>query len=249
MKAQAQEALQQLQLEDEARLPVGLCLFDANWHQGVIGILASRLKDQLHRPVIVFADAGQVDETGEPLIKGSARSVSKLHIRDALDAVATRHPGLVSKFGGHAMAAGLTLQRRRFDEFARAFDGEVTLSLSHDDLFNTLYTDGELASGDIGVDLAECLRRAGPWGQGFPEPQFDGEFELLQRRIVGDHHLKLVLQPPGSNKPVDAIAFRTSDAHWPADVNRVNIVYRLDVNEYRGLRNVQLIVEHIEPVS
>ena len=249
MKAQAQDALQQLHLDEEARLPVGLCLFEESWHQGVIGILASRLKDQLHRPVIVFADAGQVDDSGEPLIKGSARSVAKLHIRDALDAVAAHHPGLVSKFGGHAMAAGLTLQRRQFVIFADAFNKEVMRSLGHDDLFNTLYSDGELAPEDIGLELAELLRGAGPWGQGFPEPLFDGEFELLQRRIVGEHHLKLLLRVPGTETAIDAIAFRTTDADWPADVRRVSLVYKLDVNDYRGVRNVQLMVEHIQPVS
>ena len=249
MKAQAQAALQQIHLDDEARLPVGLCLFDEGWHQGVIGILASRLKDQLHRPVIVFADAGQTDDSGEPLIKGSARSVPKLHIRDALDAVAAHHPGLLSKFGGHAMAAGLTLQRRQFEAFAAAFNTEVMRSLGHDDLFNTLYSDGELGAGDIGLELAELLRSAGPWGQGFPEPLFDGEFEVLQRRIVGEHHLKLVLRIPGSETAIDAIAFRTTDADWPANVRRVQLVYKLDVNEYRGVRSAQLLVEHLRPLA
>jgi single-stranded-DNA-specific exonuclease len=248
MKAQAQAILQQIHLDEKARLPVGLCLFDENWHQGVIGILASRLKDQLHRPVIVFADAGQSDDNGEPLIKGSARSVAGLHIRDALDAVAAHHPGLVSKFGGHAMAAGLTLQRRHFEDFARAFNEEVMHTLGHDDLFNTLYSDGELAADELCLELAELLRGAGPWGQGFPEPLFDGEFELVQRRIVGEHHLKLVLRIPGSETAIDAIAFRTTDAGWPAEVGRVQLAYKLDVNEYRGVRSVQLIVEHITPI-
>ncbi|MDH5408654.1 MAG: single-stranded-DNA-specific exonuclease RecJ [Gammaproteobacteria bacterium] len=238
------EAFTQLEAMDlsEQDLPVALCLYQQDWHEGVIGILASRVKDQWHRPVIAFANAG----TG--LIKGSARSVSGLHIRDALDAVAAHHPGLITKFGGHAMAAGLTLEEGDFEEFKQAFCTEVSRHLSVEDLTGRVYSDGELAQTDLNLELAEQLRNAGPWGQGFPEPTFDGVFELVNKRIVGEKHLKMVLRPPGTEQLMDAIAFNTVDSEWPEQVDRVELAYRLDVNEFRGARTAQLIVELVTPV-
>lgn len=245
MQQEALKMLQQLDDKDTSSLPWGLCLFDDSWHQGVIGILASRLKDRYHRPVIIFADAG------EGLIKGSARSVAGLHIRDALDAVAARHPGLLQKFGGHAMAAGMTLAREHFEAFAGAFDEEVRRQLNEDDLMAVLVSDGALAPDDFNLTVASQLREAGPWGQHFPEPLFDGHFHIAQQRLVGERHLKLVLSPEeNTHIRLDAIAFNVDTQLWPAqEIRRVRVAYRLDVNEFRGQQNVQLMVEYIEPLA
>ncbi len=239
MQAQALDAIEQLELQ-ENNLPTGLCLFDPAWHQGVIGILAARIKERLHRPVIAFARSTE----GE--IKGSARSIPGLHIRDALDAVATRYPELIRKFGGHAMAAGLTLAEGDFPAFAAAFDAEVALHLGADDLYCVLYSDGSLESGDFSLGTAEVLRAAGPWGQGFPEPLFDGEFAILEQRVVGERHLKLVVQAGPDAARIDAIAFNTGPV--PADCRHAHLAFRLDVNEFRGQVSPQLRVEYLEPV-
>ena len=243
MQQQALKTLESMQL-DETALPFGLCLYDPEWHQGVIGILASRLKDRFHRPVIAFADAG------DGMVKGSARSVNGLHIRDALDAVAARHPELISKFGGHAMAAGLSLREADFPAFAAAFDAEVRRQLQAEDLTGRLLSDGELQASDLSMDIAASLREAGPWGQHFPEPLFHGEFQVLQQRLVGERHLKLVLRVPGTAQPLDAIAFNIDPQCWPnASVSRVLLAYTLDINEFRGRQSLQLMVRHLEPVS
>jgi single-stranded-DNA-specific exonuclease len=243
MKDEAMATLDSMALAEEAALPAGLCLYQPHWHQGVIGILASRVKDRLHRPVIVFAQSGDNE------IKGSARSVPGLHIRDALDAVAAAHPDLLSKFGGHAMAAGLTLAADRFEDFAQAFDAEVRRHLAPEDLRREILSDGPLQAEELSLDVAEALRAGGPWGQGFPEPVFDGVFEVVQRRIVGQGHLKLLLRVPGSELTLDAIAFNTVDDDWPAQVDQVEVAYRLDVNEYNGRRSAQLLVEHVRVLS
>lgn len=227
--------------DDDPDLPFGLCLFDESWHQGVVGIVASRIKDRVHRPVIAFARAD------DGSLKGSARSVRGLHIRDALEAVSTRHPGLIAKFGGHAMAAGLTVGAEQFKPFADAFDVEVRKRLTQDDLTGVIFTDGELEPEWLTLECATLLRDAGPWGQGFPEPCFDGEFRLLDRRLVGGGHLKMMLMHATSGQRLDAIAFRQTGEHLPADCERVRIVYRPDVNEYRGEQRLQLLVEYIEP--
>lgn len=222
-------------------LPIGLCLFEPDWHEGVIGILASRIKDKLHRPVIAFAE----NDNGE--LKGSARSVQGVHIRDVLDAVAAKHPQLITKFGGHAMAAGLSLPKDNLAGFSQAFADEVSKHLGRDQLHGVIYSDGELADEEIQMDLAVLLRNGGPWGQYFEEPVFDGEFNLVNRRIVGEKHLKLVLQPPGSQRYIDAIAFNVTDEDWPEQVHRVELAYRLDINEYKGRQNLQLMVDYIQP--
>ena len=214
----------------------------------MIGILASRIKEKFHRPVIAFADAGSDSNTNEAIIKGSARSIPGVHIRDVLDAIATRHPGLLSKFGGHAMAAGLTLEKKHFEQFSAAFDKEVCQHVTADDLHHIIHSDGELAPSDLDLPLAQLLESGGPWGQHFPEPQFDGRFDIVQRRIVGERHLKLVLKIAGSDQLIDAIAFNTVDDAWPEDVQSVDIAYKLAVNEYRGVLSPQLIVDYIEPV-
>ena len=229
---------------EESQMPWGLCLYDPGWHQGVIGILASRIKDRLHRPVIVFADAGE-DE-----IKGSARSIPGLHIRDTLDAVAAHHPELLRKFGGHAMAAGMSLAREDFDAFQQAFDQEVRRQLQPEDLQPLLFSDGQLSPEELNLDLAHQLRQAGPWGQHFPEPLFDGEFTLVQQRLVGEKHLKMTLaKDPQGQDLIDAIAFNIDPEYWPdSQAKKIKAAYRLDVNEFRGRETAQLIVEYLEKV-
>ena len=219
----------------------GVCLYHPEWHQGVIGILASRIKERLHRPVIAFARG----EAGE--IKGSARSITGLHIRDALDRVDRMAPGIIVKFGGHAMAAGLTLAEGTFERFSALFDDVCKAMLSEDALQQILETDGSLASADFNMALAEALRLGGPWGQAFPEPQFSGTFRLVQQRLVGGNHLKLVLQPEGTDQAIDAIWFGIDPSVWPDHSReKVTCVYQLDINEFRGERNLQLRVVHME---
>ena len=247
MQQEAESLLQTMKLAIDGSianndLPFGLCLFEKNWHQGVIGILASRVKEKLHRPVIAFAAVNDFE------MKGSARSVPGLHIRDVLDSIATKYPDLLSKFGGHAMAAGMQLAIKDYETFSRVFDEETKIHLCAEDLRGMIQSDGELAADELGMDLAQLIRHAGPWGQAFPEPVFDGEFELVQKRIVGEKHLKLVLKVPGHEKCIDAIAFNTVGSDWPEQVHKVTAVYRLDVNEFRGVVNPQLVVEHIQPV-
>lgn len=244
MQREAMSALELLQLGDSNTLPWGLCLYRNDWHQGVIGIVAARIKDRYHRPAIAFADADDGNT-----IKGSARSINGLHIRDALDAVAAKHPGLLSKFGGHAMAAGLSLPRENFELFSRAFDEAVRELISEDDLISVLWSDGELRADQITLDVARALRDGGPWGQHFPEPLFDGEFLLLQQRLVGTKHLKMVIADPAMPQQVlDAIAFNIDTRQWPnTAAQKVRLAYRLDINEWRGQQSVQLLVEYLEP--
>ncbi len=239
MQREALAQLKDLPLED---MPFGLCLFEADWHQGVIGILASRMKERYHRPTIAFADAG------DGVLKGSARSVPGFHIRDALDAVAARHPQLISKFGGHAMAAGLSLPEANFGAFAAAFDAEVRRQLCEDDLTGRLLSDGALSVEEFHLPLAKELRNAGPWGQHFPEPLFHGLFQVVQQRLVGDKHLKLVLKTECGGQTLDGIAFNIDREIWPNPTVRwVELAYKLDVNEYRGRESVQLMVAHLAP--
>ena len=228
----------------EGRVPAGLCLFDGGWHQGVIGLVASRIKDRVHRPVIAFApgDAGWV--------KGSARSVAGVHIRDALDAVATRHPGLLEKFGGHAMAAGMTIRESALVEFERAFVEEVERRIDPDTLTGDLHTDGPLLPGEFNAETAAALREGGPWGSGFPEPAFDGRFGVADTRVVGERHLKLRLKAP-SGEFVDAIAFRYLDdpaAPAPHPQQDIELVYRASLDEYSGARRLQLVSEWLRPL-
>src|SRR5882757_3331278 len=230
---------------------LGLCLFDESWHQGVVGLVAGRIKDRLHRPVIAFARA----EDGS--LRGSARSVSGVNIRDALEGVATHHPGLIVKFGGHAMAAGLTLAEANLDQFRAAFAAEIAARADLETLTAVIHSDGELQGAELSVDTARILRGGGPWGQGFPEPVFDGEFKIIDARIVGNKHLKLQLEPPsgsaaaGGSRGIDAIAFgyiggTTEDASVRTG-NQVRIAYRLELNDYRGAESVQLNCQHLKP--
>lgn len=246
MQEQALIDITELDL-DEAEMPLGVCLFNEDWHQGVVGILASKIKDKLHRPVIAFAK----DKDG--FIKGSARSISCVHIRDVLDTIARQHPGLIDKFGGHAMAAGMTIKELDFEVFKQAFDQELRRFVTTEDLNGSLYSDGELTPDEITFGLANVIQEAGPWGQGFPEPQFDGEFELVESRIVGEKHLKLQLraqsQSGGQGKIIDAIAFNFIGKTWSTKPERVHTVYRLGINEFRGRRQLQLTIENIESVN
>lgn len=248
MQQEALKYLQKLSLDQKEELPWGLCLYDANWHQGVVGILASRIKDRVHRPVIAFANA-DTDEGQE--IKGSARSINGFHIRDALDEVASQNPGLLKKFGGHAMAAGLTLEKDKLPDFELAFDAVVKAKLTQADLQAELLSDGELLEDEMSLTLAQALRDAGPWGQHFPEPLFDGEFYLQQQRLVGEKHLKIVVSTKEKSQIIfDAIAFNVDLAQWPNnDAKKIRLVYRLDINEYRGRTSLQLMVEHLEALT
>lgn len=244
MQQEALKSLEPIIQRAPDELPWGLCLYDQTWHQGVIGILASRIKERFHRPTIVFADA----DHGE--IKGSARSIDGFHIRDALDAVAAKHSHLLTKFGGHAMAAGMSLRAEHFAEFAAAFDSEVKRQLTPESLDATLFSDGVLDAHEFTLDLAAQLRDAGPWGQHFPEPVFDGQFRVVQRRVLSDKHLKLTLAPNGDSRMiVDAIAFNVDQALCQnASLDWVRIAYKMDINEFRGKTQLQLLVDHIEPL-
>ncbi|MFI8375075.1 single-stranded-DNA-specific exonuclease RecJ [Pseudomonas helleri] len=236
------EALAQLKELPVDSLPFGLCLFDPEWHQGVIGILASRLKERYFRPTFAFADAG------DGLLKGSGRSVPGFHIRDALSVVAAQHPDLIAKYGGHAMAAGLTLPAANFEVFSQAFDEEVRRQLREEDLTGRLLSDGSLAVEEFHLELARALRNAGPWGQHFPEPLFHGVFQLVEQRVVGERHLKVVLKTECGSVKLDGIAFGIDREVWPNPTIRwVELAYKLDLNEFRGNETVQLMIAHIEP--
>ncbi|MDD1609331.1 MAG: single-stranded-DNA-specific exonuclease RecJ [Methylococcaceae bacterium] len=242
MKLQAMAYINEMKPLDERHLPAGICLYDKSWHQGVIGILASRIKDRVHRPVIAFAPAG------DDLIKGSARSIVGVHIRDVLSDIASAHPQLLSKFGGHAMAAGLSLNMHDYPAFALAFDEMVGKRLAHIDLNQKVYSDGELTEQEISVEFAELLQQAGPWGQEFPEPVFDGIFDVIQARIVGQRHLKLVLRQPDGQLLIDAIAFFIDQPENWLGLRQTHAAYKLDINEFRGNRTVQFILQYLEKI-
>lgn len=239
MQTEAQAYLSQLSFDGSA-LPQCLCLYREDWHQGVIGILAGRIKEQFHRPAIAFA-AGNPGE-----LKGSARSIAGLHIRDLLDEIATQYPGVIKKFGGHAMAAGLTIDAERLDTFKLALNLTAKKYLSDEQLEAVIYTDGELETGYFELPFAQLLQQAGPWGQAFPEPVFDGEFKLINQKMLADRHLKMMLQT-ADGKLCDAIWFNADNKAWPnVNIERVRLAYQLDINEYRDKQNLQLIVRYME---
>jgi len=225
---------------------MGLCLFDESWHQGVVGLVAGRIKDRLNQPVIAFARA----EDGS--LRGSARSIAGVNIRDALDSIAVRNPRLIQKFGGHAMAAGLTLSESDLAEFRTEFSAEVARRADPQSLAGMVLSDGELAASELSIDTARQLRDAGPWGQGFPEPVFDGEFTILDARIVGDRHLKLRVSAQPGGESLDAIAF--GYVGGVCENPRINsgaairLAYRLEINLYKGIERAQLNCQHIEPL-
>lgn len=223
-------------------LPFGLAMYHPEWHQGVVGILASRLKERFNRPVIAFAPAG------DGILKGSGRSIAGLHMRDALERLDTLNPGLMMKFGGHAMAAGLSLEESKFDEFRDKFAELVGEWLDPSHLEGVVWSDGELSAHELTIDTAEMLRDGGPWGQAFPEPTFDGTFRILQQKLLKERHLKLMIEPVGGGPLLDGIAFNIDPTFWPdSSIREVQLAYRLDINEFRGNRSVQLIIEHLWP--
>jgi single-stranded-DNA-specific exonuclease len=246
MQHEALAALRHLDVEGAGGLERhGLCLFDESWHQGVVGLVAGRLKDRVRRPVIAFARAD------ESVLRGSARSVAGIHIRDVLDAIAARRPDLISRFGGHAMAAGLTLERAKLDEFARAFDAEIGRCLAGAADADAVETDGELAPGEIALDTAQALRAGGPWGQAFPEPSFDGLFGVRDARVIGERHVKMWVDVPRGGRSFDAIAFNHLEdgSDFVPPPGLAQLVYRLEVNEYQGERRLQLLIDHLLPAA
>jgi len=244
MKNQAFQALNQLALDPKRDMPAGLALFHEQWHQGVIGILAGRVKEQFHRPVVAFAKVSD-DE-----LKGSARSIEGVHIRDVLAMLHAEQPQLMQKFGGHAMAAGLSIKPQHFPAFAQAFTRIITGLVDADMLQAQITTDGPLASDEFNLSMAELIRQAGPWGQHFPEPMFDGQFTIVEQRLVGERHLKLTLAHPESQQKIPAIAFNIDPEIWPDyNIDCLQCVYRLDINEYRDKRTIQLVISDLEPVT
>ncbi len=226
--------------------PAALTLYDPGWHAGVVGLVAGRIKDLVHRPVVVFAAAA------DGLLRGSARSVPGIHVRDALEAVSSAHPGLIDRFGGHAMAAGLSLAPANVERFASAFERAVAARAEPGMLEGVLYTDGELEPAYLNVETADRLRAAGPFGSGFPEPVFDGEFRVRDVRVLKEAHLKMTLSAGPRTPPVEAIAFHwvtKPGAYAPPRDATVRVVYRLDVNDWQGLRRPQLLVEYLEPIE
>ena len=241
MQEEAEAHLRDIAAPGQGEAPFGVCLYDAGWRQGIVGVLAGRIKERVNRPVIIFAPAG------EGLLKGSGRSIAGVHLKDALEALAAQHPGLIDRFGGHAMAAGLTIRESAYAQFRELFDAQVR-SLTGGRLPGAeLVTDGSLAPADISLELAEEIENAGPWGQGFPEPLFDGDFAVADARTVGERHLKLKLLPGGAAQPVDAIAFNTEPDAVATDTGRLRLVYQLAVNDYQGNHTPQLLVRHIRP--
>jgi single-stranded-DNA-specific exonuclease len=229
--------------DSELQAPIALCLFDPEWHPGVVGLVASKMKEKLHRPVIAFAPS----EPGSSNLRGSARSIPGLHIRDALAGVDAGNPGLIGKFGGHAMAAGLSLDAGEYARFQDAFREQVGSMMDPAMLHAELLSDGELSSDDFIAANAEALRSGGPWGQGYAEPMFDGEFEVIDWRVVGERHLKLVLRVEGRHEPLNAIHFGGWDGQEPE--RRLRLAYRLVPDDYRGGVAIQLIVEHREAAA
>ena len=241
MQAEAQAVLDRLAFNDD-NIPDAICLYQEDWHQGVIGILAGRLKEKYHRPTVIFAGG----ENGE--IKGSCRSIEGLHMRDLLEGLNTADTHLINKFGGHAMAAGLSINEQNFNDFKKAFDAAVTAQLSEESKRCIVFTDGELPNECFTMEFAQLLKQSGPWGQQFPEPVFEHTFEVIQQRIVGEKHLKLVLKHQ-SGRLVDAIAFGIDVKEWPdTEARFVKVAYQLDINEFRGKFSLQLIVRELEKV-
>lgn len=242
MQAEALILCEKLERSSET-LPGGLAMYHPEWHQGVVGILASRIKERFHRPVIAFAPAS------DGTLKGSGRSIQGLHMRDALERLDTLYPDLMIKFGGHAMAAGLSLEEHKFEQFQQRFGELVTEWLDPTLLQGEVISDGPLSAAEMSMEVAQLLRDAGPWGQMFPEPLFDGRFRLLQQRLVGERHLKVMVEPVGGGPLLDGIAFNIDTTCWPDNgVREVELAYKLDINEFRGNRSLQIIIDDIWPL-
>ena len=227
-------------------LPYGITLYQPDWHQGVLGIVSSRIKDQYHRPVIAFA------QDSEGILKGSARSIEGLHMRDVLERIHSQHPNMILKFGGHAMAAGLSIREEHFADFQHIFNQTVADWLDEEHLQGVIWTDGELNSNEFNLETAELIKSVGTWGQGFPEPCFDGEFKILDQRAIGQNknHLKMLLEPKQGGVLLDAIAFNINTRLYPdLSIKQARLAYKLDINEFRGNRSLQLLVDYIEPID
>ena len=225
---------------DARNLPSCVCVYDESWHQGVVGLVAARVRERCHRPSIAFA------KESDALLKGSARSIQGVHARDLLEAVHAVEPDVIVKFGGHAMAAGLTIQEKHYPAFRRLVAEQLERLYPSADFSGAIISDGVLPDRALSLEFARSLREAGPWGAGFPEPVWSGDFEVIEQRTVGEKHLKLRVRPAGGGSPVDAIAFNQAG---PACRGVVQLAYRLDVNEYRGVESAQLVVEQIAPVK
>ena len=224
----------------EQRWPACVCVYEKDWHQGVVGLIAARVRERCHRPVIAFA------REGDGLLKGSARSIQGVHVRDLLEAVHAVQPELIIKFGGHAMAAGLTLDERNYGTFRKVVAAQMARLYPQADFSGAIVTDGPLPGDAIGLEFARSLRDAGPWGAGFPEPLWSGDFSVVEQRVVGDNHLKLRVRAAGGGEVIDAIAFNQAG---PSYRGVVQLAFRLDVNEYRGVERPQLVVEQIAALS
>ncbi len=242
MQEQAMIMLEDYLQNSSGEIHQGICLYDSDWHQGVIGILATKVKETFNRPVIAFA------KESEGVIKGSARSINGLHIRDVLEDITRLYPELILTFGGHAMAAGLTINESQFDTFSKNFDEVLKSHISLEDMQDGCMTDGELSSNDLSLQLALTIQAAGPWGQSFPEPVFEGQFRMLDKRIVGGNHLKLRLQYEDNDKVLEAIAFNMTDEDWPPGSEEIFSTYRLGINDFRGNSQLQLFMEYIKPL-
>jgi len=240
-----QEAIKALELLkfSQSELPAAISLYQADWHQGVIGIVAGRIKDKYFRPTIAFA------HDDEDTLKGSARSIPGLHIRDLLEEINSRYPGVIKKFGGHAMAAGLSLELSQLPVFETVFQQVAEEWLKDKALRGEILSDGQLQGEEYSLEFAQLIREAGPWGQAFPEPIFDDSFELVQQRIVGEKHLKLLLKH-NSGTLLDGIAFNVDLSLWPdPDTRVVRVAFKLDINQFRGKSSLQLMVEGIEAIN
>lgn len=240
-KRMQQEALHLLTQEhlDSQITSNSICLYDSSWHEGVIGVIAGRLKDRYHRPSIIFADSA------DQLLKGSARSIAGVHIKDVLEEIANTHSDLIIKFGGHAMAAGLTLKKEKLELFREALEKALQIRMTPELKLNRIITDGELKPHECSLELAELIAKSGPWGPHFPEPCFEGHFKILGRQWLTDKHLKLNLSFPNHYYPIEAVAFNAQG--WENIGDNVRIIYRLNVNEYMNLKKLQLIIEHNQP--
>ena len=225
---------------DARNLPACVCVYDEHWHQGVVGLIAARVRERCHRPSIAFA------RESDALLKGSARSIPGVHVRDLLEAVHAVDPDVIVKFGGHAMAAGLTIAEVHYDRFTRLASEQLDRLYPAADFSGAIVSDGALPDSALNLEFARKLREAGPWGAGFPEPLWNGDFEVVEQRTVGENHLKLRVRPADGGNTVDAIAFNQAGGAWRG---YVQLAYRLDVNEYRGFESAQLVVEQIAPVQ
>lgn len=234
----------QLQMDyNNNEMPFGLAIYHAKWHQGVVGIIASRVKDRFHRPVIAFAPAGN------SMLKGSGRSIIGLHMYDLLQYLDNLYPGMMLKFGGHAMAVGLLLRQTQFDNFRRNFVRLVNELIDPSMLDTIIWSDGELTGQELSLTTAELLRDAGPWGQEFPDPLFDGEFRIINQCLVGSKHLKLRIEPLVAGPILDGIIFNVDTSLWPNnDIHTVKLVYKLGIRESHGICSLQLLIQYIWPI-